>query len=333
MLRKSILFLSLILAILIACKKGVLPELPPDESETIEVGPGPEDIFWDTYEGRNRLLVSCNQRRDGMPDFGEIRALSLEDRSVKTLVRTAEPEGMPFNPHGFYLTEVSGEIFLYVINHYEDNALTNAIVSYKVGESTLEFVKEYKNELMISPNEVCALPNGGFYFSNDRGEGDFITENLFNKFGGSLVYCDVNGNCKYVDKKLAYPNGIEYKNSQLFLATSRHKALFKYDVSEDGSLSQRIKISTINGMDNLRWYGEDLIVAVHPDELAFLAHSLSNTIKSPSHIYTVNPETGESKAIYKNNGSQISGSSTAMVIDGNLYISQVFENYLLKVKL
>ena len=53
--------------------------------------------------------------------------------------------------------------------------------------------------------------------------------------------------------------------------------------------------------------------------------------KAPSVVYKVNIETGESKAIYTNDGSAICGAATALMYNGNMYLSQVFEPFVLKV--
>lgn len=302
-------------------------------TEALKVGAGPEDETLDNFNGRNRILVSCSQRREGMAAFGEIVAYDPASKETYILTRKNEPAGMPFNPHGFYIQKVGDDVLLYVINHYRDELKTNAVEVYQVGDRDLTFIMEYKNRLMISPNDLCVLPDGAFYFSNDMGSGDLIYEQLINKYGGSVVYCSASGDCKMVDEQLAFPNGLESRNGYLYLATTRHKAMFKYTIRADGSLTERIKISSLNGMDNLTWYGDELLVSVHPDEIAFVAHSVNQKAKSPSAVYAINASTGKSRLVFEDNGKRISGGSTALIFNGQLYIAQVFEDFLLKVNL
>lgn len=302
-------------------------------TEALKVGAGPEDETLDDFDGRNRILVSCSQRREGMAAFGEIVAYDPASKETYILARINEPAGMPFHPHGFYIQRVGDDVLLYVINHYQDELKTNAVAVYKVGERALTFVREYKNSLMISPNDLCVLPDGAFYFSNDMGSGDLIYEQLVNKYGGSVVYCSASGECKMVDEKLAFPNGLESRNGYLYLATTRHKAMFKYAIQADGSLTDKTKINSLNGMDNLTWYGDELLVSVHPDEIAFVAHSVNQKAKSPSAVYAIHAGTGKSRLIFEDNGKRISGGSTALILDNHLYIAQVFEDFLLKVDL
>jgi hypothetical protein len=301
--------------------------------EALKVGAGPEDETLDNFDGRNRILLSCSQRREGLPAFGEIVAYDPSNNETYILSRINEPAGMPFHPHGFYIQKVGDNVLLYVINHYQDELNTNAVAVYKVGERALTFVKEYKNDLMISPNDLCVLPDGAFYFSNDMGSNDLIYEQLINKYGGSVVYCSASGEYKMVDENLAFPNGLESKNGYLYLATTRHKAMFRYVIQVDGSLSDKTKISSLNGMDNLTWYGDELLVSVHPDEIAFVAHSVNQKAKSPSAVYAIQANTGKSRLIFEDNGKSISGGSTALILDRHLYIAQVFEDFILKVQL
>lgn len=300
-------------------------------TKEIKTVDGPEDLLWDNLSGRNRLLVSCDERRPDSPPKSEIVAVDLMTDEVEILSRENEPISLKFNPHGFYLISKDDKDWLYIINHYKDGSNINSVLVYEVFSDKLVFNKEYKDKLMISPNEICVLSDGSFYFSNDKGGENLILENLFNKFGGSLIYCSENGLCSYADKNLAFPNGLEYRDGMLYLATTRNNALFRYNVAKDGMLSNKTKINNINGMDNLRWSNEELTVAVHPDELAFVAHSLNSNSKSPTHVYLINPKSGKSRLIFKDNGRKISGGSTAIVINNILYIAQVYEDFILKV--
>lgn len=325
-----ILFFFLLIGgnLFISCKKEKTTNSDPVR---ITVGRGPEDILLDENNGSTRILVSCDERTEGRPVFAEIMSVNPSDHSSKILIRKGEPGHLAFHPHGFHLQTVGDKRLLYIINHYRNDEGLNSVLVYEINGDVLSFQKEYKHALMISPNEICALPDGSFYFTNDMGSDNMITEQLFNMYGGSLIHCTKNGDCIYADEKLAFPNGLEVKGQQLFMATTRNKALYRYDIQADGSLTNRHKLSHIDGMDNLRWYGDKLVVAVHPDEIAFVKHSLNEKNFSPSWIYTIDIHNGESERIYHNGGWEISGSSTGLIYDGYLYISQVYGDYLLKV--
>jgi hypothetical protein len=78
---------------------------------------------------------------------------------------------------------------------------------------------------------------------------------------------------------------------------------------------------------------DKLTVSVHPDEIAFVKHSTNEKTFSPSWSYSIDIQNQTSELLYKNGGQEISGGSTSLEVNGYLYISQVFGDYLLKVKM
>lgn len=320
---KKILFFCVILCSIFSCKKEKLHKT----YTKIQCAPGPEDIVLD--KSNNRILVSCDARRDGQPMHGEIQQLNLTTNLSSTLPLKNLP-AIPFHPHGFDLQTVNGIDYLYVINHYRDDAHTNSVLQFRINTADLDFVKEYKNNLLISPNDLTVLSNGSFYFSNDKNSSD-ILELLTNPNAGSVGYCDGNDTWKKVDSGIGFPNGLYNSANTLYLATSRNHALFRYDIQSDGALTNRTKLSSINGMDNIMANGDDLIIAVHPDEIKFALLSYFPETLSPSKTYSINKITGAVKTIFYDDGSIISGSSTALVVGNDLYLSQVFEGFILKI--
>ncbi|HPN19117.1 MAG TPA: SMP-30/gluconolactonase/LRE family protein [Chitinophagales bacterium] len=320
---KKILFFCVILSSILSCKKEKIRKT----YTKIITAPGPEDIVLDKVN--NRMLVSCDERRDGFPARGEIQQISLLSDTSIGLPLINLP-AIPFHPHGFDLQNVNGVDYLYVINHYRDVANTNSVLQFEIRPESLMFIKEFKHPLLISPNDLTVLPNGSFYFSNDRNSPD-ITELLTNPKAGSVVFCDGNTSWKKVDSAIAFPNGLYQENNKLYLATSRNFALFTYDIQPDGSLRNRKTLSSINGMDNLISNGDELIVAVHPDEVKFALLSYLPNELSPCKTFLINKTTGAANIIFSDDGSLISGSSTAIVSGKDLYLSQVFDGFVLKI--
>lgn len=319
-----ILIFCVILSSIFSCKKEKLEKT----FTKITTVPGPEDIVLDVQN--NRILVSCNERRLGKPAIGEIYTIDLITNESNILPRINFP-AIPFNPHGFDLQTINGVSYLFVINHYKDNSNTNSAIQFKINKENMEFVKEFKNELLISPNDLTVLQNGSFYLSNDRNSPD-ILELLTNPNAGTIVYCDGNNRYKKVDSLIGFPNGLYNENGKLYVATSRNKALFKYHINENGELDNRVVLSNINGMDNITSNGADLIVSVHPDEVKFALLSYFPTSLSPSRTYSINKETGNAKMIFNDDGTIISGSSTALVYGKTLYLAQVFDDFVLKIE-
>lgn len=320
---KKMLFCCIIVCSILSCKKDNLHKTFTE----IKTAPGPEDILLDKIN--NRILVSCNERRIGKQAVGEIYSIDLSTDESKILPRINFPS-IPFNPHGFDLQTINGINYLYVINHYKNPQHTNSVIKFKILNEQLEFIREYKNDLLISPNDITVQKDGSFYFSNDRNSDD-ILELLTNPKAGSIVYCDGNNVWKKTDSLIGFPNGLFNEDGILYLATSRNYAMYKYNINLDGSLQNRKKISSINGMDNITENGDDLIISVHPDEIKFALLSYFPNGISPSRTYAINKQTGNATVIFNDDGKIISGSSTAIVYNNSLYLAQVFGDYILKI--
>ena len=92
-------------------------------------------------------------------------------------------------------------------------------------------------------------------------------------------------------------------------------------------------ISEIIGGDNITKYKNKFIVAAHLNTFAFLRHQKKSTNHSPSVIYQFDPKSGEKEVLFSDDGKLISAASTAIRYDDYLYISQIFDNFILKVKI
>jgi len=75
-----------------------------------------------------------------------------------------------------------------------------------------------------------------------------------------------------------------------------------------------------------------LWVTAHPCPLDFLAHSDDAEANSPIQIFMIDPVTLDVNNVFQNNGELISAASTALFIDNRLYISQVFDPFVLVVE-
>lgn len=320
---RKILIWSIILCT-ISCSK----EKVKKQYDRIITASGPEDIVLDVKNGR--LIVSCDERRDDKPNVGVMYQISLTTDESKELKMINLPS-IPFHPHGIDFQTVNGTDYLFVINHYGDAFHTTGIEQFKINSDNLEFIREYKNALLISPNDLTVLPDGSFYFSNDKNSTD-VFELLLNPNMGSVGFCNGENEWKKVDSLLSFPNGMYNEHNTLYLATSRNHALFTYTIQPDGSLKDKKVLSNINGMDNITVHGDELIVAVHPDEIKFALLSFIPTVLSPSRTYAINKSTGEAKVIFSDDGSMLSGGSTSLIYNNTLYLSQVFDGFVLKIE-
>ncbi|MCG3168057.1 MAG: hypothetical protein POELPBGB_03857 [Bacteroidia bacterium] len=322
---------SAFLILLTACSR--LPINSAFETKQINVGPGPEDMVVDSTEGTQRLLVSCNERRSDTI-FGEIYEVKLGDNSVRIIPRIHTPEDIVFNPHGIDIKTLNGVTRLYAISH-NDAKQRHTIVVYRVYADSLVYETLYENQAaMNTPNDLAVTEKGDIYVSNDAGKRGSVWEQLWKLKRSNVVFYDAELKLwKKVADGLVYANGVEVDDTCVYVATSRSNKLFSYKREADGNLSNRRILVEVPGQDNIIFNGDELIFTSHPNMMKFLKHVKSSEKKSPSQVHSFNRKTGEYKLLFTDDGYRISASSTALIVGDKLYISQVFDPYLLEVKL
>lgn len=317
-----------------------IPKTQHYESKKIAVGPGPEDIVLDTFSSSNpRLLASCSQRRKAQPEYQEICEINLKDDSYKIIKRTNEPQGMVFRPHGIDLVKnKSGEVLLYCVSHNEEKK-EHSIIVYKVYTNYLEFKEKMDSPLLVSPNDVTANCNGDVFVTNDAGKRGSTTEQLFKlKRANVIKYSSNNKSWNVIANKVCYANGIavnECPEKNILFSTVRSNKLYVLEREKGNEEKYRKKtIAKLKGLDNITFVNEkEILVTAHLRQIAFMKHYMNAENKAPTVVYKVNIETGESTAVYTNNGSAICGASTALIYNGKMYLSQIFEPFILKVDL
>lgn len=330
--------IKIVLAACLVYSCASVPSNTHTQADKITVGPGPEDVLLDTLStNKARLLVSCmNHRlREEAPN-GNIYAIDLDQANPKSyrLMRTNEPDGHDFHPHGFDIIRHDGKVYLFVVSHDEKKE-EHYVYKYEVLDKTLKFVRSFSHELMNSPNTVVALKDGGFYVSNDQGKRGNQLALLFRAKSGSILYCNGADSWARAADKLAFPNGLYITDKQryLYASTTRQNKLFKYTMKPDGNLLNREKATQLIGGDNIRLSpNKSLLVTGHLRAFKFIGHAKDSAKTSPSVVYDVNMQNGEKQVVYASDGQQISAASTAVEYKGYLYIAQVFEPFILKVK-
>jgi len=310
---------------------SVMPPLSSYPSSKIPTGPGPEDLVLDTSAGYYRLLVSCNARRPGQPHLGEIFEVNLQNDRSFPLKRTGEPDSLIFNPHGICISANNEGAFLYAVSH-NDIKKKQYIVKYKILPGELQFKALYTHPLLVSPNALTANSDGSFWVSNDAGKRGSVMEMLFRMKRCKVIFYDGKSKWSVAAQRLSFGNGIVTKSDTAYVATTRQNKLFSYTILPDGKFVNRKTIAKITGQDNLRFFGNSLLIAVHLKPMAFVRHVKNPIKKSPTVVYRINLSDLKKELIYADDGSVISAGSTGLIVNGYLYIAQVFEPFILKVK-
>jgi len=296
----------------------------------VKVAPGPEDFVLDTRDDVPRLLVSSHDRRNPETS-GDIYCFDIKTEESGILPRRNEPEKIAvFKPHGMDIRKHGGKTLLYVIIHdpyANEERLENAIAVYEINNKDLCFVKLLEDATHLwSPNDLSVMPNGDIYVTNDiHGSLD-----MYMRMASSeIAYFDnAEGAWRIVAEDIAFANGILAEKDRVYVTATFDNHVMVFPRSGDGSLGTPETIVRLKGPDNLMRYRNSLLTTAHYDDLAFFQHMKSDEEKAPSIVFMIRPEMNTKNAIFVDNGQLISAASTAMVFEDKLYVSQVFDPYL-----
>lgn len=304
---------------------------PVLHEERLTTGPGPEDMVLDTLHGEARLILSCTARRESQEPFGEIMSLNPDNGRVNALIRHGEPAGMVFRPHGIYL---DGDRLL-VINHEREPDL-HPILIYLIHGDSLRLTERILTPSQHSPNALVTGKNGCIYFVNDSGKRGSLMEKALKLRRANVVKLvkdpDGNWESEILAENLGYPAGINRLGDTLYVGDAVLHRIHCFTISGE-TLEAGKTIRGIRGADNIRIHKGQLIVPGHVKPLKFIGHTKDPGKHSPVAVFSINPANGSSTTLFYTDGSSVSAGSAAIVFGSHLYISQIFEPFVLKVRL
>ena len=312
------------------------------ETQKIQVGSGPEDLALDTSMGYPRIIVSCSERRKDQPQTGGFYGINPADNS--TFEFTIIPTDLTLRPHGIDVVTIDSVPYLYAISHVkEGETWEHPVIRFVIQRDTLfaDMDNIMADELMNVPNDLDVLEDGSFYASNyvPNMNPSESTKAILGVKNGSVVHYDGRGNWQIVLDKMCYPNGVwvNPKENYLVVANGGCKEVVRYEI-KNGKVDPTTKLSTkkhgidIPIGDNLLMDNEGVLWTVsHPCPLKFLAHAGDTEEKSPMQVFGIDPGTLKMNAPFQNNGELISAASTVLHYENRLYISQVFDPFVLVV--
>ncbi len=320
-------YLPILLVAISSCV--ALPKNFQTKDEIITTAIGPEDMVFDSITEEPRLLLSCSARRKSEKDYGEIYVYYPETGTNKILKHSNEPSDLSFNPHGIDLLKVGTDLILLVVNHEPEKHI-NSILRYRVLKDEIVFQNKIVDPLISSPNAVTGFADGSLLVSNDAKKHGNVWEVLFKMRKAQVVFW--NGtSCTVASERYCFTNGIINKNGKVYLASTMQNKVWQFDF-KDGKMLNREVIAKARGADNLRFDGDDLLVACHLRFLKFLKHYKDARNLSPSTVYRINPTTKTRTVEYFDDGKQVSAASTALVFRGELYISGIFDPKMVRKK-
>lgn len=305
----------------------------PASCQRISVGPGPDDMHVQNL-AVPRLIISSHDRRH-FRNHGNIYALPIDSLKASIMTRTGEPDGFALRPHGLDLIHRDGRWWLYVINH--DKELfsdQHTLVIYEVTGDMLVFQQELQSPLLTAPNDVAVAENGDIYVTNEREDGASLAELIFLQRKANVVVYRPQLGWRVAADDFALANGILIQGNTVWISQTLGEGLRRYQRMPDGRLTQMAQLGNLSLLDsiNVRDNGHFLIPA-YPSIPSFLLHWQLTGKRSPTKVYDVDPQTGQGSVIFSDNGKTISAISTALTIKDQLYLSQVFDAFLLRCPL
>jgi len=310
-------------------------------TQEIEVGSGPEDMAIDNSLGTPRIIVSCDTRREGQAKKGGFYGINLQTNQPYKL--SIEPANFEVYPHGIDIITIDSIPYLYAISHHQEgDTWRHPVFRFIIQGNTLVHDKTFENPLMSVPNDLDVLSDGSFYATNyvPNMNPNEPTKAILGGKNGSIVHFDGKGKWQIAAKEFCFPNGIwvdEPKNL-LYVANGACHEVLRFEI-EEGIIHTASKQSTLQHEQKIT-LGDNMIldnegrlwIPAHPCPLDIMAHTENEQEKSPSQVYIIDPMTLKTNTAFQNNGELISAASTAIFINNRLYLSQIFDPFVLVVE-
>jgi arylesterase/paraoxonase len=244
-----------------------------------------------------------------------------------------------FHPHGIDMIRLdSCRHRLFVINHVDE--LNTVEVFTLHNRDSLVFEESLADPQMFSPNDIVALGDREFYFTNDKNATNTLgkfQENYLGKAACKITYFD-GKEYRTVADDLAYANGINYdaERELMYIASSRGFLVNVYQREKNGDLTLLKTIPCETGVDNIELdTNGDLWIGCHPNLMAFKSYSQGKKEKAPSEIIKlVYQEDGSHslESFFVDDGSNVSASSTAAVFNDKVIVGNVMDDHFLILK-
>jgi len=297
--------------------------------------PGPEDLDIDVENGL--LFISSTDRwnyQNGEQTDDGIYLLNLAEDTIPYKLYSTYAND--FHPHGISFFRQGGSDYLFVVNH---NQYGSSVELFRFLNDTLFHLVSFENELMCCPNDIVAVDTDQFYVTNDHGYKDGIMKTLEDYLRlpkSYLLYFDGKTYLK-VYEGLNYANGVNIspigETVYLTETTGRKISVLDRNIST-GELQLRFTKNLETGLDNITIDSDgNLWIAAHPKLFDFVGHSKDPEKKSPSQVLKLSPK-GDNDftvtEVYLKNGEELSGSSTALFYNNQVFIGVVYDNTLLR---
>jgi len=273
---------------------------------------------------------------NGRKGFGGFFALYLDSPDMPILMKRIPDNEI--HPHGIsYYKTSGGQAYLYAVDHAGGSH--SILLFYFENDTTLSLLRTFSDStFIISPNDVVAVDEQRFFFTNDHGShSDFgkTLEDYLQQAKSKVVYFDGN-QYSVAAEKIKYANGINISRDgkEIYVAACIGKSILIYDHEiSSGKLSLKKEIYLNTGVDNIELdESGNLWVACHPQLLTFVKHAKDTSRLAPSQVIRVTRDADGNftpKEIYLNKGEEMSASSVAAVAGNIMLVGPVLDDHIL----
>ncbi len=297
----------------------------------IEGIPTPEDMVLDKWHTPPRVLVSSEGNTSGTSK-GAIYVVDIDTNVSTEMIREAEPESLDFHPLGIDIVQnKEGTTLLYVVTRKSDTKNPSyAVFSYNVIFNRLVFVQSFEDPLLVSPNDLTADPDRGFYVSNGVNTHAGLLKRMFTPSTSNVVFCDGEGEWSIAAEGFKTANGLALRKKHVFVADTKKNAVYRFTRQTNGTLSEKTLFVQIRNPENLTLSENRLIVASNPKPFAFFPILTCQNRRTPTYIYSAQLADRKLKPVFFDDGSRISAATVGVRYRNSLYVGQVHDPFVLK---
>lgn len=338
----TILFIGLIAYVFyIFSSTGFFREIDNSKTKSEERRiqlPGVEDMQI-SYDDDFLLLSSDDRasRRNGNGKQGHLYYIDLRDSTFEPIQLTTSLK-IPFFPHGISMIQIAPQVHkVYAVNHVNG---IHSIEVFELIKDSLTHIQTLKDESMLSPNDIVAVDQDRFYFTNDHGykEGlGKLGEEYLGWSVSNVIYFDGNSYREVADG-IAYANGInlDIERKLLFVASPRDFLVKVFNQKENGDLEFIEDIDCRTGVDNIEFSSDGKIwIGCHPNLLKFTAYASGSEPYSPSEIITIDYKSKGDysiETIFLDDGKKMSAATVAVVYKEFIFTGNVMDDHFLILK-
>ncbi len=312
----------------------------PPGSEDINIDPIAKVAFISAANSKE-LLKSRREGGGTQVASGDIWLLDLSDPASQPQPLGVEVDGA-FHPHGIdLLRRADGTRELYVVNHPTLSA--HEVLVFDIGEDhSLTVKRRITYPELISPNDIVAIGDGRFFVTNDHGSPQASAMARVEEYLGlalsSVTYFD-GVSSGFLIEGIKSANGIAVSGDRrtLYIAEALGRSVKRYrrgDSIFEWELVERLDVDTL--VDNLAWSNDGrLLAGAHPKAFPLLGHFADPLQDSPSHVIEIDTHSSPMtfRTLFMSDGSDLSGSSVAAMLDDDILIGAIVESHFLRCTL